>query len=37
MVLRLGTSGKQIRITYKIFNAVLEKGGEDHLDRKCEK
>jgi hypothetical protein len=32
MVLRLEPSGKQIRYTCKVFNAELEKYGDDHLD-----
>lgn len=34
MVLRLGPFGKQIRNTCKVFNAELEKDGDDHSDRK---
>ena len=37
MVLKLGRFGQQIRNTWKVFNVVLEKDGEDQLDRSCDK
>ena len=37
MVLKLGRFGQQIRNTWKVLNVVLEKDGEDQLDRSCEK
>ena len=37
MVLKLGRFGQQIRNTWKLLNVVLEKDGEDQLDRSCEK
>jgi hypothetical protein len=37
MVLKLGRFGQQIRIPGKFWNVVLEKDGEDQLDRSCEK
>ena len=37
MVLKLGRFEQQIRNTWKFCNVVLEKDGEDQLDRSCEK
>ena len=37
MVLKLGRSGQQIRNAWKVLNVVLEKDGEDQLDRSCKK
>jgi hypothetical protein len=33
---KLGRFGKEIRNTWKVLNVVLEKDGEDQLDRSCE-
>jgi len=37
MVLKLGHFEQQIRNTWKVLNVVLEKDGENQLDRSCEK
>jgi hypothetical protein len=36
-VLVIGHFGQYIGITWKVLNVVLEKDGEDHLDRSCDK
>ena len=37
MVMKLGHFGKQMSNTWKVFKVVLEKDGEDQLERSCEK
>jgi hypothetical protein len=37
MVMKLGHFGKQNSNTWEVFKVVLEKDGEDQLERSCEK
>ena len=37
MVLKLGRFGQQIRNTWKVLKCGAGEGGEDQLDRSCEK